>query len=169
MLCHFRRPRLTVKHRALIHPLHQLYGDPVIDDSRLTYSLESLRKDIPILMSVHGAIKSGLEVARSDKVVGSSLQSSVIIDVADTSIRNVLETYADELEAMFVVSSVGINATPPQDMEWSYTRDFEVGGDVKGKVVVLPPTQAKCPRCWRYVAPEEDELCQRCEDVVATV
>lgn len=36
-----------------------------------------------------------------------------------------------------------------------------------GTVLVLPPEQAKCPRCWRYVAPAEDELCGRCEDVVA--
>lgn len=120
-------------------------------------------------MSVHGAIKSGLEAARSDKVVGSSLQSSVIIDVTDTSIRKVLQTYAEELEAMFVVSSVDINTAFPKDPEWSYTRDFEVNGEVKGKVVVLPPNQAKCPRCWRYVAPREDKLCHRCEDVVDTV
>ncbi|KAI1765087.1 isoleucyl-tRNA synthetase [Hypoxylon sp. FL1150] len=163
------RPEWMKQDLSLCHPLHQLYGDPVIDDNRLTHNLESLRKDIPILMSVHGAIKSGLEAARGDKVVGSSLQSSVIIDVTDTAVRSVMDKYADELEAMFVVSSVDINTAPPENPEWSYTRNFEVNGDAKGRVVVLPPSQAKCPRCWRYVAPEEDKLCRRCDDVVTSV
>ncbi|KAI0178968.1 isoleucyl-tRNA synthetase [Hypoxylon sp. FL1284] len=163
------RPEWMKQDSTLSHPLNQLYGDPIIDENRLTCSLESLRKDIPTLMSVHAAIKSGLEAARSDKVVGSSLQSSVIIEVADAPIQDVLKTYANELEAMFVVSSVGINAELPKDPTWSYARDLEVDGEVKGKVTVLPPTEAKCPRCWRYVAPEEDKLCRRCEDVVAAV
>ncbi|KAI0149711.1 isoleucyl-tRNA synthetase [Hypoxylon sp. NC0597] len=160
------RPDWMKQDSSLVHPLHQLYADPVIDPSRLTRDLTSLRKDIPVLMSVHAAIKSGLENARGDKVLGSSLQSSVLLDVADSPTRDVLQTYADELEAMFVVSSVEINAALPVDPEWRYTQEFEVDG-VKGTVVVLPPKQAKCPRCWRYVAPEEDKLCHRCEDVVA--
>jgi isoleucyl-tRNA synthetase len=27
-------------------------------------------------------------------------------------------------------------------------------------------TKAKCPRCWRYLAENEDSLCERCEKVV---
>lgn len=117
-------------------------------------------------MSVHAAIKFGLEAARGDKVLGASLQSSVILDVPNHLAREVLGKYADELESMFVVSSVKVNAALPENPEWSYTREFEVGG-ITGAAVVLPPKQAKCPRCWRYVAPREDVLCQRCEDVVA--
>ncbi|KAI1404910.1 isoleucyl-tRNA synthetase [Hypoxylon fuscum] len=163
------RPEWMKQDTSLTHPLHQIYGDPIIDPGRLTRDLTSLRRDIPLLMSVHAAIKSGLEAARGDKVLGSSLQCSVIIGATDTSSRNVLKAYADELEAMFVVSSVDINGAIPTDPEWSYTREFETDGEVKGSVVVLPPHQAKCPRCWRYVAPEEDALCRRCENVVATV
>ncbi|KAI0837662.1 isoleucyl-tRNA synthetase [Hypoxylon sp. FL0890] len=160
------RPEWMKQDSSLVHPLHQLYADPIIDPNRLTRDLTSLRNDIPVLMSVHAAIKSGLETARGDKVLGSSLQSSVILDVADSPTREVLQTYAAELEGMFVVSSVEINAELPVDPEWRYTREFEING-VKGTAVVLPPKQAKCPRCWRYVAPEEDKLCHRCEDVVA--
>ncbi|OTA91426.1 hypothetical protein M434DRAFT_76280 [Hypoxylon sp. CO27-5] len=160
------RPEWMKQDSSLVHPLHQLYVAPVIDPSRLTRDLTSLRKDIPVLMSVHAAIKSGLEDARADKVLGSSLQSSVVVDVADSPTREVLQRYADELEAMFVVSSVEINATLPVEPEWRYAQEFEVNG-VKGTVAVLPPKQAKCPRCWRYVAPKEDKLCDRCEDVVA--
>ncbi|KAI2628066.1 isoleucyl-tRNA synthetase [Hypomontagnella submonticulosa] len=160
------RPTWMKADPTLIHPLHQLHGDPLIDPGRLARDLNSLRKDLPLLMSVHAAIKFGLEAARGDKVLGASLQSSVILDVPNHLAREVLGKYADELESMFVVSSVKVNAALPENPEWSYTREFEVGG-ITGAAVVLPPKQAKCPRCWRYVAPREDVLCQRCEDVVA--
>ncbi|KAI1802858.1 isoleucyl-tRNA synthetase [Daldinia bambusicola] len=160
------RPEWMKGDSSLIHPCHQLYNDPIIEPGRLTRDLTSLRKDIPVLMSARAAVKAGLEVARRDKVLGSSLQSSVIIKIPDVQTREVLESYADELDSMFVVSSVAINASLPSEPEWSYTQEFEVGG-VKGDVVVLPPKHAKCPRCWRYVAPKEDSLCGRCEDVVA--
>ncbi|KAI1414080.1 isoleucyl-tRNA synthetase [Hypoxylon sp. FL1857] len=160
------RPEWMKQDSSLVHPLQQLYADPIIDPSRLTRDLTSLRKDIPVLMSAHAAIKFGLEAARGDKVLGSSLQSSVILDVADSPTLDVLQKYADELEAMFVVSSVDINTAFPVDPEWRYTKEFEANG-VKGTAIVLPPKQSKCPRCWRYVAPEEDQLCHRCEDVVA--
>ncbi|KAI2471300.1 isoleucyl-tRNA synthetase [Annulohypoxylon bovei var. microspora] len=160
------RPEWLKQDPSFAYPFHQLYTDPIIDPSRLTRDLASLRKDIPVLMSVNAAIKLGLETARRDKVVGSSIQSSVIIRIADSATREVLERHTDELEAMFVVSSVQINSRPPDNPRWCYLSPFEVGG-IEGSATVLPPTQPKCPRCWRCVAPEEDKLCQRCEDVVS--
>ncbi|OTB19465.1 hypothetical protein K445DRAFT_314356 [Daldinia sp. EC12] len=160
------RPEWMKADSSLTHPFHQLYNDSVIEPGRLTHDLTTLRKDIPVLMSVHAGVKSCLELARGDKVVGSSLQSSVSIRVSDVRIQKVLESYADELESMFVVSSVDINTDLPSEPAWSYTREFEVNG-IKAAVVALPPKHAKCPRCWRYVAPKEDTLCGRCEDVVA--
>lgn len=149
----------------MTHPLKQLYTDPVIDESRLTQDLSSLRKDIPTLMSIHAAIKPALEKARSDKVVGSSLQSSVIISTSDPKTTAMLKKHAHELDSMFVVSSVEFNTTVPDSPPWSYVQDFEANG-AAGTVTVLPPKQAKCSRCWRYLAPVEDALCGRCEDAV---
>lgn len=112
-------------------------------------------------MSVHGGIKSALERARGDKVVGSSLQSSVVVSTSDSRVAAILEKYADELDGMFVVSSLNVNTPVPESPEWSYAQSFDLG-----TVTVLPPRDAKCPRCWRYMAPVEDALCSRCEDVV---
>ena len=36
-----------------------------------------------------------------------------------------------------------------------------------GKVVILPASRHKCPRCWRYVAPEKNKVCGRCEAVLS--
>ncbi|XP_037679474.1 isoleucine--tRNA ligase, mitochondrial isoform X2 [Choloepus didactylus] len=44
------------------------------------------------------------------------------------------------------------------------------GGDIREessyKVIVMPATKEKCPRCWKYTAESSDALCPRCADVV---
>lgn len=44
------------------------------------------------------------------------------------------------------------------------------GGDIREesayKVIVMPTTKEKCPRCWKYTAPSSETLCPRCTDVV---
>ncbi|KAK3341791.1 tRNA synthetases class I-domain-containing protein [Lasiosphaeria hispida] len=159
------RPEWLQRDASVVHPLKQLYSSPVIDPSRLTYDETALRAAIPILTSAHTAIKAASEPARASKVLGSSLQCTVVLEVPGGEALKSLEAYADELEAMFVVSSVEINAAIPAECAWKYSEVFEVGG-VKCTAWVLPPRQDKCPRCWRYVALKEDALCGRCEEVV---
>ena len=118
-------------------------------------------------MAVDAAIKSALELARTAKVLGSSLQGSVILEIPNEKTASMLKQYEDELDAMFVVSSVELNSSLPE-AEWKFSNDFEVDG-VQCKAWVLPPKQSKCPRCWRYVAPKEDALCKRCDDTVASL
>ncbi|KAI1422618.1 tRNA synthetases class I-domain-containing protein [Xylaria sp. FL1777] len=173
------RPEWMKQDTSSVHPLHQLYVDPLIDHSRLTIDPIELRKDIPILMTVHSAVKLALEKARGAGHVGSSLQSTVEIHIPEATepnqkaVLNMLEKYADELADMFVVSTVRINK--PQDVnsnegsaDFAFREEFEVDG-VRAYIEVQPPKHAKCPRCWRYVAPQEDVLCTRCEGAVKTL
>lgn len=173
-----------------VHPLKQLYAAPVIDGERLPAVTgeeeRRLREAMPVLFAVHTGIKSAIELARRDKKVGSSLQCSVVLQVPDRAVADVLMR-VDELESALVVSHVGVNEPLPEEAEWKYSVDFQVprgsdasvtssgsGTDVEGQADVsvtctawvLPPRAHKCPRCWRYIAPQEDELCGRCEDVV---
>lgn len=159
-----------------MHPLQQLYTDPLIDTNRLSIDPVELKNDIPVLMAVHGAIKPALEQARSAGHVGSSLQSTVKIHVPETAdgnhnaVLSVLNKHADELADMFVVSTVYIKTNQDTNSnnlssDFSFRQECEVHG-VKAYVEVHPPEHAKCPRCWRYVAPQEDTLCSRCEDIV---
>ena len=81
---------------------------------------------------------------------------------------DIFRKYKDDLEAIFVVSSVALENTAgnnPSESDWIYSAEFDVPGG-KGTAWVLPPKDAKCARCWRYVAPAEDELCTRCDDLV---
>lgn len=160
------RPAWLREDPSAVHPLRQLYGAPLVDPARLWLDEAQLRSDMPALMRAHAAIKAASELARADKVLGSSLQCSVVLEApAGSAALAALERYRDELEAMFVVSSVELNGAVAADAAWKYSGEFEVDG-VGCRVWVLPPKQAKCPRCWRYVAPAEDALCGRCEEVV---
>ncbi|KAF9870246.1 isoleucyl-trna synthetase [Colletotrichum karsti] len=158
------RPAWMQADDTLTHPLRTPYDHPL---HNVSTNEASLRKDIPVLTSVNGAVKAGLERGRLAKVLGSSLQSSVVVTTHDRGVAGVLEKYARDLEAVFVVSSVELNGGLPAESEWRFDEPFEVNG-ARGTVSVLPPQDHKCPRCWRYVAPREEDLCGRCEDVVAT-
>ena len=143
---------------GVVHPLRQLYDAPLVEAGRLTIAEGELRAAVPVLMRVHAAIKAAA-------VLGSSLQCAVVLEVPEGTALAALGRFAEELEAMFVVSSVELNGVVPGDAEWRYCEEFELEGK-QCKAWVLPPRQAKCPRCWRYVAPAEDALCGRCEEVV---
>ncbi|KAM5355402.1 hypothetical protein ACJ41O_002048 [Fusarium nematophilum] len=162
------RPAWMAEDTSLENPARQLYSSPLVDRARLTVAQDVLRKDTAVISEVHSAVKATLEQARGDKVLGSSLQCSVNLVFEDIRVAQVLERYMDELEAIFVVSSVDVNQPLPPDAKWSYGQEFEIQG-AKVKVHVLPPKQEKCSRCWRYVAPAEDALCDRCEDVVGAL
>jgi isoleucyl-tRNA synthetase len=67
--------------------------------------------------------------------------------------------------------------------KWSYFDEFTMpDGQSKGFVLVYPPRDAKCQRCWQYAVIGEEspgtdpdshehhkELCKRCEDVVSSL
>ncbi|KAI1033720.1 hypothetical protein LB505_008173 [Fusarium chuoi] len=118
-----------------------------------------------IITEVHGAVKATLEDARNAKVLGSSLQSAVYLEVEDGKAAAVLGRYMDELHDIFVVSSVQVNEPLPENPAWAFLKEFEIQ-DAKVNVHVLPPKEEKCSRCWRYLAPKKDALCGRCEEVV---
>lgn len=161
------RSILTIVGRSLENPARQLYNSPLVDPARLTIPQEQVREDMTAISAVHSAVKATLEQARLDKVLGSSLQCSVILTVENDKVANTLERYADELDSIFVVSSVEVNKSLQENPAWSYVQDFEIQGG-KVAVQVLPPKQEKCSRCWRYLAPAEDGLCVRCDEVVGS-
>lgn len=102
-----------------------------------------------------------------------------------------------ELESLLVASEVGVltrldgaqqqqgGGGTGEGKAWMYERPFSVvvgksGRRLEGVARVVPPTRAKCPRCWRYQVvevahPQKSEgeveevgaeLCDRCEVAV---
>jgi isoleucyl-tRNA synthetase len=150
-----------LKAEKLVHPFHQTIDEPLT--SRDITISEHTRDDIPWLLNANSAIKIAQEEARALKVIGSSLESSVVFSLPQEA-QEVFSRYADELESIFVVSSVEINGKP--EGAWKYSAEFEAPGG-KATAWILPPKDSKCPRCWRFVAPAEDQLCTRCDDLVS--
>jgi isoleucyl-tRNA synthetase len=143
------------------HPLRRTVNTTIT--AHLDQSLLSeIRADLPWLMKANDAIKTAQEEARLQKLIGSSLQSTVVLALPAEA-KHLFQRYQSELQNMFVVSTVDLDAAV--EGEWKFFATFDAPGG-KGTAWVLPPRDAKCPRCWRYVAPVEDELCGRCEDVV---
>jgi isoleucyl-tRNA synthetase len=92
-----------------------------------------------------------------------------------------------QLAGLFVISEVNLRTLPdssapannvftaedPDAMkhqsQWSeeevLSNDSGILG--KAKVLVHPPSREKCPRCWRFVKEEHEEVCGRCGDVVS--
>ncbi|CAH0056570.1 unnamed protein product [Clonostachys solani] len=160
------RPQWMADDNSLEHPARQNFNSPLIDPSRIELDENTLRGDWSIIAPIRESVKYALEQARESKDIGSSLQCQVIVQTTNEQVKSCLERYRDELDSLFNVSSVEINAPLPQDPVWIYQHAFEQD-DWNGSVHVVPPTESKCSRCWRYLAEEEDGLCKRCDDVVA--
>ncbi|KAL2352978.1 putative isoleucyl-tRNA synthetase [Cryomyces antarcticus] len=160
------------------HPLRRLWTPFVTGWS--DKEAEAFQKGVAVLESVHDAIKSIQEVARTDKKMGSGLECDVRIDVTDdTSAASslLMSVPPGELAEIFVVGNVTSAAPevakesmPLEEQEspdWTYEANFVAdAGHVRGKVLVAAPRGKKCLRCWRFVAPVPDSLCKRCEQVV---
>lgn len=137
---------------------------------RFTVDEATVREDWEVLSVIRTAVQLALEYARTEKRIGSSLQCSIVINVWENHLKisDCLSRYQDELEDIFVVSSVAVNWAVPDEPSW-YIEEAFAQDDWAGTVTILPPVDHKCSRCWKYVAAEEDELCKRCDKVVAAL
>lgn len=151
-----------MKEETQAHPFHRILTDQLTE--RNPKPAEHVQGDIPWLLNANAAIKAAQEQARSRKLIGSSLESSIVLQLPPDA-RQLFDRYADELDSIFVSSSVSINE--PVEGEWQFSAAFATSnGEASGVAWAMPAKDAKCPRCWRFVAPAEDQLCRRCEGVV---
>ena len=161
------------------HPLKRMF--PIIPSE---WDNPTLATALPHLLSANTAVKAAQELARSEKQMGSSLQCSVLLNIdtsTNTDHRPVLRSlteYKDELESLFVVSSVDISMGPnvPSSVTtaaWYYATRFSTPDGCQATAYVYAPAKAKCVRCWRYVAStevtEEEAMCERCVDVIESL
>lgn len=156
------------------HVSQQIQMRPAKEALSRQGDLSQLELDLPALMDLLKAVQSLQEQARSDKKMGSSLQSYIAIvprDVIGSSrIRRLVLKYADDLDDIFCASAVQLMSPtfkPSDGLEWQYVQEIETAGE-KVTVYVVAPQRQKCVRCWRYKAPlkAKEALCARCVDVL---
>jgi len=115
------------------------------------------------LQKVRGAISKVLEVARSEKNIGQSLEARVLL-VVPAELKSLLNDYLPLLPAYLIVSQVEIcaeleGATPAEEIAGLFIKVELAQGE-------------KCERCWNYVADvgQNDshlQICGRCVAALA--
>jgi isoleucyl-tRNA synthetase len=101
------------------------------------------------LFSIREQVLGELEKARTNKVIGSSLEASVLIEPSEQD-AELLEKYASQLRYLFIVSQVEIGS------KTDITR-----------IEVQRATGTKCERCWNYSTRVGEferypTVCERC-------
>ncbi len=133
---------------------------PRFETSLLDADLEARYEDI---LAVRSDVSKALEMARTDKRIGHSLDARVILSAAEGKWRDLLERYRDELATLFIVSQVELAADVP---------DGVAGDEVAGLKIRVEKAQGeKCERCWNYATTvgsfvDHPTLCDRCHDAL---
>ena len=105
--------------------------------------------------------QKALEIARTDKVIGASLEAKVTL-FCDKELYGFAKSVEGELPGALIVSQVEILNEG--------TGDFK--GDLNGLTVSVGKASGeKCERCWMYSDtvgqnPEHPTLCARCAGIM---
>mgnify|MGYP000933619891 CR=1 FL=1 len=112
------------------------------------------------LLAVRSDVSKALETARTDKLIGHSLDARVLVEAPAGEWRDLLANYRDELATLFIVSQAELVDDLPGDAA--------VGSEVPGLRVWVEKAQGeKCERCWNYAVTvgsvtEHPSICARC-------
>ena len=107
-------------------------------------------------------INAALELARQEKIIGSSLEAKIVIYMQDSKYNSLLESI--DIEEISIVSKVEI--IKGNIIEEAYKED-----NIEGLgVLVSAAAGKKCARCWKVDEKIdnslEDPLCNRCLEIV---
>ena len=136
---------------------------------------DALQARWDVLLDARSAVNARLEGLREKKVIGSSLQASVVLDVSDAAAAGLLKRYADALPMLFIVSQVtlGPRAASAAPAPAGAAAAAPADGSSREWTIEAAPAQGeKCARCWRIVpavssASDSLGLCSRCVDAMA--
>jgi isoleucyl-tRNA synthetase len=116
------------------------------------------------LIKVRGEVTRALEEARIKKIIGHSLDASVII-YADNDLYDLLEPYKDDLKTILIVSEASLIKGEMPDATFKSV-------DIEGLLIqVIPASGEKCERCWiRDISVGTDSkqptICSRCRNAL---
>jgi len=114
---------------------------------------------------VREAVLQQLEAARSQKLLGNSLEAAVVLE-AKGDLAKLLQEYQRELPSLFIVSQVELGLASPQAIASPELPELRVG--------IRKADGEKCERCWNYRLDrgshtEYPTLCARCASIVAQI
>ncbi len=117
------------------------------------------------IQAIRDEVNKALEIKRNEKVIGSSLEASVIL-YADERALPLLRRLGDELRFVLITSAATIR--PIYECQQEILRNNELGV----AIAVNSSPYLKCVRCW-HLRPDigqdknHPELCQRCSATIS--
>ena len=119
-----------------------------------TYEFDS--KLWELFFDVKDDVFKALEEARNEKVIGSSLEAEVKLNLGEKykPVQEQLEKY---LHQLLIVSKV------------KFTNDETLPKASTIKVEVLKSNGHKCNRCWNYVDELDGDICHRCSEILKEI
>jgi len=130
------------------------------------------------LRQIRAEVNKVLEQARTEKLIGASLEAKILLYVSDSGLREQLRAmnpsetvgdalHVDELRYLFLASQVEVLDTPEAAQNAVYHSETELG-----TVGIVKAEGEKCDRCWNYSTQvgsftEDPTLCERCHHALA--
>ena len=115
---------------------------------------ETIKTDMERLLSLRRDIFKALEEARSEKIIGKSLEASVALKVEEADRELIERLFPNQLAQWLIVSKLEFT----QDSLPQYENCA---------VKVTACEGQTCPRCWNITSSRaEDGLCERCAAVL---
>lgn len=152
---------------------------PKINEKYLTLPEEEVDFWAKIL-ELRTEVNKVLEVARSGKLIGSSLEAMVYLHTSDDRLAakftdmSQSRTDADSLPRIFITSQVEIlpSLEYKENDDVPYKGEYLIEGKNKVWIGVSRARGSKCERCWNFSPQvgsfdEHPSLCSRCYNVIA--
>jgi isoleucyl-tRNA synthetase len=125
-----------------------------------TWLNEELAKKWTVIRQTRRAVTAALEVQRTDKVIGSSLEASPVVYLEDQETFDLLESIP--FSDICITSSIKLSLDKAPEEAFSTE-------EVKGiKVDFQVASGEKCQRCWK-ILPEvttSNPICGRCDEAL---
>jgi isoleucyl-tRNA synthetase len=126
---------------------------------------EALEEKWRVLLEVREDVYRGIEDARKEGLLGTSLEAQVVIYASGDKL-SALERVREQLPALLIVSAVEVRDLSAFGGERTLEGDTEI-------VIERAPGE-KCQRCWNYslrVGEREDrpDICERCVSALEAI
>lgn len=132
------------------------------------YLDDELERKWEKIIELREHVTKALEVARAEKMIGSSLEARVTLVPKEAELYSFVRDNLRLLGEVFIVSQLDVMepGTPVSAEGKEYSNE-------KLTLVVRPALGTKCARCWMYSeatgsAPDYPDVCPRCASVLAS-
>ena len=115
------------------------------------------------LFTLRDDVMKALELARTSKLIGKSLDAKVTIYANNDEHQELLDSFKDDLATVFIVSGATVEAGNAPEGAFTETES--------GIAVLVDKADGhKCDRCWSYstegVHSEDGFICERCRKII---